>query len=239
MMSLNERLKQKLNQRGITVTNKTIDFFINKPTPIFKDDIYFNHLSLIIKQFHLDKYGKQIESIEIIKSTIKAIRRDFSHLATVEIGYCTKRVIDGEDEVNNYLFNTSDLIKVIRRYDSKKKAVKDTYYMSLNDEKEKAEGKQLREEFLQKAMSKMDRKEDLTVYEKSAIGKHYINDFSSEDLVAIKELVDQELPKLKKILNAKRMGSLESLTNDPDMNTPLMWTEPLLFNNKLFNALKF
>ena len=239
-MKYKQALKKNLKMRGLSVNDKIIDFFYDKPKIIGDEDYSMYSLYLIkeLKVFSLNYYGKEIDH-DKIKESIKQIVKNFSRLSTVEIKYCLQIVVNGEYEwFKKWEFNISDIIKVIRIYDSKKKAVQSSWYNAMNEERQDTEGKQIAFTFLQSALKKHSEKKHLTVYEKSALGKHFVEQMDGSTVESIMSSTVEQLPQYQKEVRVQRATGLNNIVIDPEMLTPILWTKNLLFGVLIYNSIQ-
>lgn len=225
--------------RGLSVNKKIVDYFYNKPKKISEEDfsMYSPHLTVLLKDFSRNFYGKEMERENLILA-VKEIVKSYPMLSTAEVQYVLSCIVTGEYDIKKFAFNISDVIKCIKIYLSKKLSVQDAWYKAIKDSKTSEEGKQKEFTFLQDSLKKHQEKEHLTVYEKSALGKHFAKQMDAKNLETIMQITEEELPKIQKELNSRRSASMDAIFVDPEMNTPFMWTRDLLFGVKVYNSIQ-
>jgi hypothetical protein len=238
-MKLQRQLSQSLRSRGIIIDPEALNLFMLKPQPI-KDEP--RHMSIpsitnIIKQYHLTKYGKELINVEIIKESVKQIAKKYGHLAIRELQYVINQIIAGNYTVSNYSYNIADLMQALRRYDGIKKAITSSYFDLKKQEQNNEQFNEDARIFLEEAKRLYTKGEPLTIYHKSALGKHLIDQLTDDEVKTCKELTDANLEQKIRELTKIRKAGFESFLDDDEMIRPLAWSEPLLFGVYLFNII--
>lgn len=235
MTNFKAKLIENLKKEGKAIDPEVIDYFIARPEAIKDQEfsMYFPYLKTNLAELHLNYYGKPLTDKEIIKSCIKSIVREFGHLSDIEIRYCFKMIVNGTEEINKYSFNTSDLLRIIRKYDFNKISVRNAYFRLKAETKQNEEFTREKNRFIERSVHKLHNKEHLTYYERSAIGKFYVNKIEEAEIEKIKEEAESKIEEEGK----GRKFKIDFALSDPEMNVPIAYTFSLVFGNLLFNRL--
>ncbi|QGG54081.1 hypothetical protein GDS87_24485 (plasmid) [Lysinibacillus pakistanensis] len=183
----------------------------------------------------LRKYANSTIGKDPDRSTAEKLAQklynDFKHISTQEIGYCLDLLVGGETgiEPDTFKLSGTPIVKMLKQYDGKRKAFNRYYWEIKNEENSAIEAQRAQQEFLRQALMKKSQGATLTVYERSTIGKHLIESESHQVRQAIWEDVDKQLPTMQRELKKKRDGAFGIVLNDQDQQTPIMWTDKLLY----------
>lgn len=157
-------------------------------------------------------------------------------MSTTEVKYCFSRIIE-LDQLKP--FNIHELNQALKRYESDKKKVSETYHHVKRLLWKQEEERQKNEAFLQEALKLNSEGKHITIYHKAEIGLHASQEWSKARVKAIKEEVNSSIDKMVEELSRRREHQgLDFFKETKEMNTPMMWTPYLLFGVFAFNSIE-
>lgn len=242
MSSTLSELQEKLQRKGINPTAKELDFYLFPKKKIKEEEQIMSStdLTMRLKKFARSYYGKE-PADQDIKNAVKSLCRRFMDLSIYEIEYMLEQIVEGiYPEVKKFSFNLSDITYVIAGYEKRKKLLTSAVWEIRREHRQDQETKQRAKEFLQEALKKEDAGEELTVYEKSTLGKHYAEHADPNLVKDVREQADNELEQRKKELGAiRKIKSDSKQIPCPDMYVaPMAWSSTLLFGYLMYNTIK-
>lgn len=234
---------KNLKAKALTFDPKELDLFFKAEKKIFEEqfEIFQPYLTAEFKRFHVDKYGKEIDG-RILGSAIKQTVSKFGHLTLSDVKYVLDAIIRGEYDETVYKFskkdqyNTSDIIKCLNNFSARRNTLKSELLSFRRDQHDKESGQSKALKFLQNALEKISKKELLTVYERSAVGKHYASQLTHEERVELMREAENNLVQMQKELSKRKsVGMMVFFRENHEMQVPIAWTTSLLYGVTVFN----
>ena len=226
----NIELIERLRRQGITVTSVAVDFFYTKPLEMNREESHMwkPNLLNVLRIWSNQMHGKEPDR-NIAETIAKKIKKEYGHLSVSEVQYCLDRVVNGDEEIpREYNLQANSVLKLLKVYNAKKMRIKREYYKMKQEESDAYEAQGAIQNFLNQAKEKYNQGEELTIYERSVLGKELAKTEETEVLNNISQMVEENKEQLKN-QEKKRLGNLFC------ENIPVSINDEILFNAVYFD----
>ena len=234
-MQNTENLKKKLNALRINFSNEELKFLTSYGQEIEKQpkEMVNPTLSLSIKRLGTIFYSKEID-ITTVSEFVAQTQKKRGKISTSEIDFIFQEIIDNKTDINQF-FKLSEVFRIIDSYLLKKSKVSRASFELHTEEKKVQEFANEANQFLQDAVRKWKEGQELTIYEKCAIGKRH--EFDVKNAEILKEQAENDLIEENKKIEARHKNEHFGLFIDESQNIPVFWTKELLYHFYLFTHL--
>jgi len=234
-MHNNSELIERLRRKGITVTSVAVDFFYTNPKPMNQEErsMWFPHLVNTLRTWSNQYHGKEPDK-NITTTIANKIKKEYGNLSISEIHYCLDRVTNGDEEIKQeWNLNANSILTVLKRYAGKKQRIKTEHYAMQREEAERYEAAGKIQSFLSEAKHKYNDGQELTIYERSVLGKELLKNVPTNEINDFRNLFDENKDYWKK---QEQNNDKLKLGDDVVNYIPLIITEEVLFNARYFDT---
>lgn len=228
----NDKFKQILISNRIEVSDTKLKMLLSWGSEIsnLKTEMFLPTLRLEIKRLANVFYSKEIDVI-LVSEFVSQIQKKRGKISCQEISFIFEEIINNETDISKY-FSMSEVLRVVDSYLSLKTKVAKLSFEMKEKQAEELRNFQSEKQFQQESLRKYNSKIELTIYEKSAVGKHF--EYQIENREILREMaaenIELEMEKLAKRNEVERHGFYV----DQDMQVPVFWTESLLYGLYLY-----
>lgn len=252
MNNIKEELKSRVTRLHGSITPEQVYTFLQNNKMLVQTENARVEIIKMLNALTSFRYGKNPEDA-IITSTCALILRNFERSLSIEdLKYVFNQAASGSItfELTDRYFSATSVIKLLRKYESMKQLIKKTYFEIQRENGVDNDGQQKDKEFTQQSLRKFMNGERLTFYEKSTVGKFYLDRIPQQAVESINGLVNDETVKLRQEryrkqqknpfypYEAERVDGQHTITmyeNEDSPYEPLFITEQLVFGNLLFD----
>lgn len=230
-----ENLKKKLNALRINFSNEELKFLTSYGQEIEKQpkEMVNPSLSLSIKRLGTLFYAKEID-ITTVSEFVAQTQKKRGKISTNEIDFIFQEIIDNKTDINQF-FKLSEVFRIVDSYLLKKSKVSRASFELHTVEKKVHEFANEANQFLQDAVRKWKDGQELTIYEKCAIGKRH--EFNVKNAEILKEKAENDLDEENSKIVTRHKNEHFGLFIDESQNIPVFWTKELLYHFYLFTHL--
>jgi hypothetical protein len=234
-MQKTDALKKKLQTLRINVSNEELNILVSFGQEIEKQpkEMVNPSLSLSLKRLGTLFYSKEID-ITTVSEFVSQIQKKRGKISVKEIDYVFQEIIDNKTDINTF-FKLSEILRIIDAYLVKKAKVSRVSYEIHNENKKVEEFANEANQFLQDAVKKWKDGQELTIYEKCAIGKRH--EFDVRNAYILKEQAENDLDQENSKIVTRHKNEHFGLFIDESQNIPVFWTFELLYHYYLFTHL--
>jgi hypothetical protein len=219
----------------INVSNEELNILVSYGQEIEKQhkEMVNPSLSLALKRLGTLFYSKEID-ITTVSEFVSQIQKKRGKISVKEIEYVFQEIIDNKTDINTF-FKLSEILRIIDAYLVKKAKVARVSFEIHNENKKIQEFANESNQFLQDAVRKWKDGQELTIYEKCAIGKRH--EFDVKNSESLKEQAENDLIDENNKIEARHKNEHFGLFIDENQNIPVFWTQELLYHFYLFTHL--